>query len=84
MEDVIEKIANDILEVCGDEDEVNALIENVLSYIGDIVCDSDWSPEPKDIKQSIKDKADDELLEPEVEHEDLEVNIDNEGFYSLR
>jgi len=84
MDEVIEKIANDILDVCGSEDEVSALLDNVLLYIADLVCDEDWSPEPKDIKQSIKDKRDDELLEPEVEEEELEVIEDDEGFKSLR
>ena len=84
MDEVIEKIANDILDVCGSEDEVSALLDNVLLYIADLVCDEDWSPEPKDIKQSIKDKRDDELLEPEVEDEELEVIEDDEGFKSLR
>ena len=86
MDEVIEKIANDILDVCGSEDEVSALLDNVLLYIADLCLgtDEDWSPEPKDIKQSIKDKRDDELLEPEVEEEELEVIEDDEGFKSLR
>jgi hypothetical protein len=84
MDEVIEKIANEILDVCGSEDEVSCLIDNVLLYIADLVCDEEWSPEPKDIKQSIKDKRDDEMLEPEVEDEDLEVLEDADGFKSLR
>lgn len=84
MDEVIEKIANDILDVCGSEDEVSALIDNVLLYIADLVCDSDWEPSPKDLRLSIKDAKDDELLEKEVIDEDLEVAIDDEGFLCLR
>lgn len=85
MDEVIEKLANEILEVCGSEDEVSALLDNVLLYIADLVCgDEDWSPEPRDIRQSIKDAKDDELLEPEVEDEELGIEIDEEGFMSLR
>lgn len=84
MDEVIEKIANEILDVCGSEDEVSALIDNVLLYIADLVCDSDWEPEPKDLRLSIKDAKDDELLENQVEPEELEVIKDEEGFLSLR
>ena len=84
MEEVIEKIANEILDVCGSEDEVSALIDNVLLYIADLVCDSDWEPEPKDLRLSIKDAKEDVLLENQVESEELEVVKDEEGFLSLR
>ena len=85
MDEIIEKIANEILDVCGSEDEVSALIDNILLYIADLVCEDEWSPEPKDIKQSIKDLRDDDRLEDDaVSEPDLEVVVDEEGFESLR
>ena len=84
MDEVIDKIADDILEVCSSEDEVCALIDNVLIYIKDLVCDDEWQPDKKDLLLSMKDKLDDEKLECDVVDEDVEVIEDEEGFKSLR
>jgi hypothetical protein len=84
MDEVIEKIATEILDVCGSSEEVSALIDNVLLYIADLVMDDDWEPEHKDLKLVMKDAKDDEMLEPEVEKEDIEVKVDADGFLSLR
>tara|TARA_R110000824_G_scaffold95630_3_gene229921 strand:+ start:5348 stop:5602 length:255 start_codon:yes stop_codon:yes gene_type:complete len=84
MDCVIEKIATEILDVCGDDDEVCALIDNVLLYIADLVCDEDWQPESKDLRQSIADKKDDLDSDLSADDEDIEVICDDEGFMSLR
>lgn len=86
MDNVIEKIATEILDVCGDDDEVCALIDNVLLYIADIVCDEDWQPEAKDLRQSIADKNDDLDVDSDLsaDEEELEVICDDDGFMSLR
>ena len=74
----------EVIDVCGSSEEVSALIDNVLLYIADLVMDDDWEPEHKDLKLVMKDAKDDEMLEPEVEKEDIEVKVDADGFLSLR
>ena len=84
MDCVIEKIATEILDVCSDDDEVCALIDNVLLYIADLVADEEWQPEAKDLRQSIADKTDDLDSDLSADEEDVEVICDDEGFLSLR
>tara|TARA_R110000796_G_scaffold18432_3_gene55859 strand:- start:822 stop:1076 length:255 start_codon:yes stop_codon:yes gene_type:complete len=84
MDCVIEKIATEILDVCSDDDEVCALIDNVLLYIADLVADEEWQPEAKDLRQSIADKKDDLDSDLSADEEDVEVICDDEGFLSLR
>ena len=84
MDKVIENIAIEILEVCGDDDEVSALIDNVLLYIAELVEDDEWQPTPKDLKQIFLDNKDDEDETLSADDEDVEVICDDNGFMSLR
>lgn len=83
-EGVIEKLADIILDNCDDKEEIEALIDNVLVLIAELIDDSEWQPSVKDIKQILKDNKDDEDLEPEVEEEDYEVKDEGDGFVSLK
>ena len=82
-EGVIEKLADIILDNCDDKEEIEALIDNVLVLIAELIDDSEWQPSVKDIKQILKDNKDDEDLEPAVEEEDYEVKDEGDGFVSL-
>ena len=83
-EGVIEKLADIILDNCDDKEEIEALIDNVLVLIAELIDDSEQQPSVKDIKQILKDNKDDEDLEPEVEEEDYEVKDEGDGFVSLK
>ncbi len=81
---VIESIAEMILDICDDVDEVEALIDNVLVLLKEDLEDEDWQPALKDLREIHLDSRDDEYLVKEVEDEHLEVIEDDEGFASLR
>ena len=84
-EGVIEKLADIILDNCDDKEEIEALIDNVLVLIAELIDDSEWQPSVKDIKQILKDNKDDEELEDEVEDEDdYSIKDEGDGFISLK
>mgnify|MGYP003122422029 CR=1 FL=1 len=71
-EEVIEQLADLILDNCNKPEEVEALIDNVLDYITEMIEDVDWSPCVKDIRQAVKDANDDLKLEMEAVEEEVE------------
>ena len=81
--DFIDNLAEQILEIANSDEEVIAILENILCSIKDLVGDEEWEPSRKDLLQLSKDNLDDENLEPSVEEEELEVLEDNEGFKSF-
>ena len=83
-EEVIGQIADIILDVCEKKEEVEALIDNVLCLIAELIDDEEWEPCIKDLKQTIKDNRDDEDLEEDVEEEHIEIVKDDDGFVSLK
>ena len=84
-EGVIEKLADLIMDNCDDKEEVEALIDNVLVLIAEMIDDDEWEPSVKDIKQILKDNKDDEELEDEVEDEDdYSIKDEGDGFISLK
>ena len=73
------------MDNCDDKEEVEALIDNVLVLIAEMIDDDEWEPSVKDIKQILKDNKDDEELEDEVEDEDdYSIKDEGDGFISLK
>ena len=83
-ENIIEQLAELIMDNCDDREEVEALVDNVLVFIAEMIDDEEWEPCVKDLRQSIKDAKDDEELEDEVVEEELEVKDEGNGFVSLK
>lgn len=84
-ESVIEQLAEIILDNCNKPEEVEALVDNVLYYITELIDDVEWSPCVKDIRQAVKDTNDDIALELEAVREDPpEVVDEGDGFVSLK
>jgi cell fate (sporulation/competence/biofilm development) regulator YmcA (YheA/YmcA/DUF963 family) len=83
-ESVIEQLAEIILDNCNKPEEVEALVDNVLYYITELIDDVEWSPCIKDIRQSIKDANDDLKLEWEAVEEVVEIVDEGDGFISLK
>lgn len=83
-ESVIEQLAEMILDNCNKPEEVEALVDNVLYYITELIDDVEWSPCVKDIRQAVKDTNDDLKLELEAVKEDIEIKDEGDGFISLK
>ena len=81
---IIENMADKLLEVCGDEDELVALIENILRYIKEQNDDEDWSPTIDDIKNANQDTADDIRLEKDTTDEEIEIREVEPHLYALK
>ena len=79
----INELTEQILDVCNTDEEVKDILENLISNLKDYIEDKEYSPTHKDLRLKLKDDKEDLMLEPEVEEEDLEVQKDSEGFYSL-
>ena len=79
MSCIIEELAEQILDVCGSESEVTALIDNILCYIRELNLEQQ---EENKLNIESDDKDDKEVEFGETE--ELEVITDAEGFMSLR
>tara|TARA_R110000751_G_scaffold58991_5_gene124114 strand:+ start:111 stop:374 length:264 start_codon:yes stop_codon:yes gene_type:complete len=85
-ESVMEQLAEIIMDNCDDREEIEALIDNVLVLIAEMIDDDEWEPCVKDLRQMVKDNKDDEDLceASDLEEEELEVKDEGDGFVSLK
>mgnify|MGYP003660088153 CR=1 FL=1 len=85
-DEIIEEIADLILDACNKPDEVEAIISNVLVLIAEQLDDEEWQPTIKDLRQVVLDSRDDDLtaLDSDLEDEELEVIKHPDGFVSLK
>ena len=80
----IEEMAEKLLEVCGDEDELVALIDNILIYIKEQNEDEDWSPTIGDLRSASQDTKDDENFKDDLTDEEIEIREVEPHFYALK